>query len=62
MSAKARFVGAGRAVFAKNVIGDVLVQNELSDIDRALYDIDEQRLEDSVRLVNALRRKESFEC
>lgn len=54
MSVKISFVGAGSTVFAKNVIGDVLLQNELSDIDIALYDIDEQRLEDSVRLVNTL--------
>ncbi|MFW6368734.1 MAG: alpha-glucosidase/alpha-galactosidase [Spirochaetota bacterium] len=54
MSVKICFVGAGSTVFAKNVIGDVLLQDDLSDIDIALYDIDEQRLADSVRLVNAL--------
>lgn len=54
--AKITFVGAGSTVFAKNVLGDVLLQPSLHDAHLALYDIDETRLEDSRRMVEALNR------
>ncbi len=44
---KLTFMGAGSTVFAKNVIGDTMMCPALWDMEIALYDIDEERLEDS---------------
>lgn len=54
--ARITFVGAGSTVFAKNVLGDCLLQPSLHDAEIALYDIDAQRLEDSRRLIEAIDR------
>lgn len=51
---KIAFIGAGSTVFAKSIIGDVFLEPGLGDVELALYDIDSERLEDSVRLVNTL--------
>lgn len=56
MSAKITFLGAGSTVFAKNVLGDVLLQPGLADAHVALYDVDAERLRDSQRMVEALNR------
>ncbi|MBR6708774.1 MAG: alpha-galactosidase, partial [Clostridia bacterium] len=53
---KITFMGAGSTVFAKNVLGDVMLSEALNDFEIALYDIDAQRLEDSYIMVNALNR------
>ena len=53
---KITFMGAGSTVFAKNVIGDSMLCEALSDFEFALYDIDEQRLEDSYRMVCLLNK------
>lgn len=53
---KITFLGAGSTVFAKNVLGDALLQPSLHDAEIALYDIDPQRLGDSQRLMDAINR------
>ncbi|MBQ8276068.1 MAG: alpha-glucosidase/alpha-galactosidase, partial [Clostridia bacterium] len=53
---KITFMGAGSSVFAKNVLGDVMLTPALRDFEIALYDIDPERLEDSYIMVNALNR------
>ena len=53
---KITFLGAGSTIFAKNVLGDVMLTEVLSDSEIALYDIDEGRLEDSFLLISALNK------
>ena len=53
---KITFIGAGSTVFAKNVLGDVMLCDALHDAEIALYDIDEQRLSESKLLIDALNR------
>lgn len=48
---KITFLGAGSSVFAKNVLGDILLTPELKDIEISLHDIDEERLEDSRSMI-----------
>ncbi|MFW6308817.1 MAG: alpha-glucosidase/alpha-galactosidase [bacterium] len=48
---KITFMGAGSTVFAKNVLGDCMLTPALSEAEYALYDIDEQRLEDSQKML-----------
>ena len=38
---KITFLGAGSTIFAKNVLGDVMLTEALCDSEIALYDIDE---------------------
>ncbi len=55
---KITFMGAGSTVFAKNVLGDVLLTEALTEnLTIALYDIDPSRLEDSFILVERLNQK-----
>ena len=54
--AKITFVGAGSTVFAKNILGDCMLRPALADSHFALYDIDPQRLEDSLRIVGRLNQ------
>lgn len=51
---KITFMGAGSTVFAKNVIGDSMMQESMHDFEFSLYDIDGERLEESFIMVNAL--------
>ncbi|MBQ2708268.1 MAG: alpha-glucosidase/alpha-galactosidase, partial [Clostridia bacterium] len=51
---KITFIGAGSTVFAKNVLGDVMLTPSLHDAEIALYDIDENRLEESYVMLTAL--------
>ncbi len=44
---KITFIGAGSAVFAKNLLGDILSFPELSSAEISLYDIDAERLKTS---------------
>ncbi|MDR1631058.1 MAG: alpha-glucosidase/alpha-galactosidase [Oscillospiraceae bacterium] len=53
---KITFMGAGSTVFAKNVLGDVMLTESLRECDIALYDIDAERLEESYIMVTALNR------
>ena len=54
---KITFMGAGSTVFAKNVLGDVLLTPALCECEIALYDIDGDRLEESYAVIDALNRK-----
>ena len=55
---KITFMGAGSTIFAKNVLGDVLLTEALTEnLTIALYDIDQSRLEDSFVLVERLNQK-----
>jgi alpha-galactosidase len=42
--AKITFIGAGSTVFARNLLGDILMVDELADSEIALFDIDAERL------------------
>ncbi len=53
---KLTFMGAGSTVFAKNVIGDCMSVDVMKDFEYALYDIDEQRLEESYIMVTTLNK------
>ncbi|MBQ2512554.1 MAG: alpha-glucosidase/alpha-galactosidase [Clostridia bacterium] len=53
---KITFMGAGSTVFAKNVLGDVMLTPALCDSEIALYDIDPERLEESYTMVCSLNR------
>ena len=54
MSVKITFIGAGSTVFAKNVLGDILLTPEIHAPELALFDIDAERLEDSRAMVQAI--------
>lgn len=55
---KLTFLGAGSTVFAKNVLGDCLLNEHIApDVEIALYDIASDRLSDSERLINAINEK-----
>ena len=54
---KITFIGAGSTIFAKNVLGDCLLADELPKFEIALLNIDPQRLEESYALICALRDK-----
>ncbi len=49
---KITFLGAGSSVFAKNVLGDCLLTPALRESEFALFDIDEERLQDSEMMLN----------
>ena len=53
---KITFMGAGSTVFAKNVLGDVMLTESLRNFEISLYDIDAKRLEESYIMVDALNR------
>ena len=54
--AKITFVGAGSTIFAKNVLGDCLLTEALSESTIALYDIDGERLEESKLMLDSLNK------
>lgn len=55
---KITFIGAGSTVFCKNVLGDVLLTSALNkNLEIALYDIDESRLEESFIVIDKINRK-----
>lgn len=53
---KITFLGAGSTVFAKNVLGDCMLTDALCDSEIALYDIDENRLEESYIMLTAINK------
>ena len=53
---KITFMGAGSTVFAKNVLGDVMLTESLRECEISLYDIDGERLEQSYLMVTLLNR------
>ena len=52
---KITFLGAGSTVFLRNVLGDCMCSPVLRDSVFALYDIDEQRLEESKTILENMR-------
>ena len=55
---KITFMGAGSTVFAKNVLGDTLLTPALCEnLEIALYDIDGDRLQESLLVIDLLNRK-----
>lgn len=54
---KITFLGAGSTIFAKNVLGDCILAENLPQFEIALLDIDPKRLEESYLLICALRDK-----
>lgn len=55
---KITFLGAGSTVFVKNVLGDVFLTPSLKkDLIIALYDIDEERLNDSYVVIDKLNKR-----
>jgi alpha-galactosidase len=48
---KITFIGAGSTVFAKNVLGDCIINPNIKNLEIALFDIDENRLEDSYQML-----------
>lgn len=48
---KITFMGAGSTVFAKNVLGDCILTPSLQNSEIALYDIDVERLKDSLNML-----------
>lgn len=53
---KITFMGAGSAVFAKNVLGDCLCSPVLCESQIALYDIDGKRLRESEAIISAINK------
>ncbi|MDR0709471.1 MAG: alpha-glucosidase/alpha-galactosidase [Spirochaetaceae bacterium] len=53
---KIAFMGAGSAVFARNVLGDCMCAPALRDSEIALYDIDGERLKQSEAILGAINR------
>jgi alpha-galactosidase len=56
-SAKITFIGAGSTVFAKNLMGDILSYPELHDVDIVLFDINEERLDQSLAVGNKIKNQ-----
>ncbi|WP_226037819.1 alpha-glucosidase/alpha-galactosidase [Aquibacillus saliphilus] len=52
---KITFLGAGSAVFAKNVLGDCMTVPALQEFEFALFDIDHNRLKDSEMMLKNLK-------
>lgn len=53
---KITFMGAGSTIFAKNVLGDIMLTDVLHNVEIALYDIDSERLEESFELISVLNK------
>lgn len=51
---KITFIGAGSVVFSKNVLGDSMLSEALSESEIALYDIDLKRLKEAENMLNAI--------
>lgn len=62
MMSKITFLGAGSTVFAKNVLGDVMLTPALQGMELALYDIDAERLRDSTRMLENLQHTTGSTC
>lgn len=53
---KIAFMGAGSTIFAKNVLGDVMMTPSLRDSEIALYDIDSKRLKESEMMLKNINK------
>ncbi len=56
---KITFMGAGSTVFAVNVLGDVMLTEAICDAEIALYDIDGDRLHDSLTILTHINEKQN---
>ncbi len=54
---KVTFIGAGSTIFAKNILGDIMLCESIRDAEFALYDIDGDRLEESRLVIDAVNKK-----
>jgi len=52
---KITFMGAGSAIFAKNILGDCMMTPALAGFEFALYDIDHKRLQESKNMLINLK-------
>jgi alpha-galactosidase len=59
---KITFLGAGSTVFAKNVLGDVMLTPALQGFEIALHDIDPVRLQDSENMLNNIKKTSGSTC
>ncbi|MCU6707505.1 alpha-glucosidase/alpha-galactosidase [Paenibacillus sp. J5C_2022] len=59
---KMTFIGAGSTVFAKNILGDVMMTPALQEFEIALFDIDETRLRDSEQMLLNVKRNSGSTC
>lgn len=50
------FIGAGSTIFAKNVLGDIMLTEAIQNAELALYDIDPVRLKESETMLKAINR------
>lgn len=53
---KITFLGAGSTIFAKNIIGDCFLTPDLCDSHFALYDIDNERLQESKMMLDNMNK------
>ncbi|TCZ73546.1 alpha-glucosidase/alpha-galactosidase [Paenibacillus albiflavus] len=60
--AKVTFLGAGSTVFAKNVLGDIMSTPALDGFELALFDIDPVRLQDSLQMLNNIKKTLNSNC
>ena len=51
------FIGAGSVIFTKNLLGDILAEPALRDVEIALHDIDTDRLQTANAMANWVARK-----
>lgn len=59
---KVTFIGAGSMVFATKLVGDILSFDELNDSTIALMDIDEQRLQQTTEIAEAMVANEDLDA
>ena len=59
---KITFIGAGSTVFAKNVLGDCMMTPALQGFELALFDINLERLTDSEKMLNNLKKSTGSTC
>ena len=53
---KITFLGAGSTIFVRNIIGDCMCTPSLRDSEFALYDIDAERLKESLTILEAIQK------
>lgn len=53
---KITFLGAGSSIFAKSVLGDCMLREDIGDLEISLHDIDAERLLDSERMLTTIAK------
>ncbi len=56
---KITMIGAGSTVFAKNVLGDILLSESISTCEIALYDLNEKRLQESATIISNINESQN---